>query len=98
MPIAAKFFQEADCVDGTWHTTWSGTRWVGGISGLAGRGSFAGSMSIEFQVNGKLCSTLGSLTGAASNSSATLTWASTTSTDTCPIGSVPNVMTVKLQR
>ena len=96
--ISAKFFQEVDCVDATWHTVSSGPRWVGAISAFAGPGSLNGQMSFEFPVSGKLCSGVGNLTGGATSDTATLTWTITGySTATCT-SEVPNLMIVKLRR
>lgn len=98
LPIAAKFFQEGDCVDGTWLGTRSGVRWVGAISGFATtRGTFSGLMSIEFQASGKLCSSVGNLVGDATSSSATLNWTLTNSTD-CATGVAPVTATLILRR
>ena len=96
--IAARFFQEVDCVDGTWNTTSSEPRWVGGISAFAVPGALDGNMSFEFTVSGKLCSGVGILKGTATDNLASLTWTLTGyNTENCTSG-VPSQMMVKLQR
>jgi hypothetical protein len=97
--VAAKFFQEADCVDATWHSVSSGARWVGAISAFAKPGQLSGDMSFEFPVGGRLCSGTGTIAGNASDNSGTLTWTLTSySTNTCAAGDVPNQMILRLQR
>src|SRR5207244_11321607 len=61
--IAARFVQMADCVDGSWNTADSGSRWVGAISAFVGPGSLrSGFMSFEFPGSGsKLCTGVGTL-------------------------------------
>jgi len=97
--IAARFIQFADCIDGSWNTGDSGSRWVGAISGFARPGSFDGFMSFEFPGSGsKLCSGVGTLAGEATDDAATLTWTiSSYNADACTSG-VPNLMLMKLQR
>jgi hypothetical protein len=95
--VSAKFFQEGDCVDGTWVGTINSTRWVGALSGFATPGRFGGLMSVEFQVNGKLCTSVGNLTGDATNFNATLNWTSTSTTD-CPAGAAPATGTLIVKR
>ena len=96
--ISARFIQLADCVDGSWNTVSSQSRWVGAISAFARPGSLNGNMSFEFQVSGRLCSGVGTLIGDATNDTATLTWTiADYNTDTCTSG-VPSLMIVKLQR
>jgi hypothetical protein len=96
--ISARFSQFADCVDGSWDTGSSESRWIGAISGFARPGSFSGFMSFEIPGSGsKLCSGVGNLAGDATDDTATLMWDLTSySTDSCT--SVPNPMTLKLQR
>ena len=99
--ISAKFFQEADCVDGSWNTVPPEVRWVGAISAFAGPGSIhSGFMSFEIPGSGsKLCTGVGTLAGDATSDTATLTWTITSyTTDTCTSTSVPNLATVKLKR
>lgn len=78
----------------------SGPRWLGAISVFARPGLLDGQMSFEFPGSGsKLCTGVGTLTGEATNTTATLTWTiATYNTDTCTSGSVPTQMIVKLER
>ena len=99
-PIALRLIQQADCVDGGWHTVplSDSSRWVGAVSAFAKPAALDGFMSFEFQVGARLCTGLGTLVGDATDTTATLKWTITEyDTETCTRG-VPHEMTVRLQR
>lgn len=98
--VSALFFQEADCVDATWHSVSSGARWVGAISVFVRLGgSLDGDMSFEVPVSGRLCTGTGTVTGEVTDNTGTVRWTLTSySTNTCTASDVPSQMILRLQR